>query len=280
MRTIKGQTISTTELDLRGERITREQLTSIFDKMPSEQLLNQDHDLSQPIIARTYNKRLVETENGELAIKVDVDVLNEEEFARRGGFSISFIRNHYTVNNLRVGEVTILFNPRLIELKEIKPLIAISNDSVQIDAKEVIQKGIDPITIVVIVFITQAVAGEFFKRAGSDAYDLLKVKLKELAARHRENRKEELKFHFQFTAEIAGKSVEVFIESDTDNLSVIAEQSLALQSFLDQLVPQVEHEPIVRVTLQITKEDPYLQIAHIVNDKGADMKLMVKDSES
>jgi hypothetical protein len=89
MRTIKGQTKASTNLDLHGDKITKEELLSLFNQMPAEQAVNLDHDLSKMIVGRMYNKQFVETEEGEFSIKVDVDVFNEEEFAKRGGFSIA-----------------------------------------------------------------------------------------------------------------------------------------------------------------------------------------------
>ena len=111
MKTIKGQLVASTTLDLRGDKITREELKALFNQMPPEQILNLDHDLSKPIIGRMYNKQLVEIENGEFAIKVDIDVYNEEELDKRGAISIAFSRRRYTMNPSRKGDVSIVFNP-------------------------------------------------------------------------------------------------------------------------------------------------------------------------
>jgi arsenate reductase-like glutaredoxin family protein len=49
MRTIKGQTIASTTLDLHDDKITKEELVTLFNQMPAEQVVNLDHDLSKPI---------------------------------------------------------------------------------------------------------------------------------------------------------------------------------------------------------------------------------------
>ncbi len=273
MRKITGQTIASTTLDLQGESIPPEQLQSLFEQMPDTEVINQDHDLSKPIIAKVYNKRFVKIDDGHHAIQVDVDVIDEAEFAKRGGFSISFYKKHYTLNSLRDAEVTVIFNPRLIPTQEITPLVGLTDQTVQIDAKEIAQKGVEPITILVIAFIANAVAGEFFKKAGADAYELLKSKLKELAERRRAQGQGDLKFHFSFTAQMRGNPVDVLIESDTDNLSVIAEHGIALQEFLDQLEPYSDDYRITRVSLQVSAEYPYLQLAHMIDENGNDRKL-------
>jgi hypothetical protein len=91
-RVITGQIIASTHLDLIGERLTREELQQLFSQIPQEWVSAVGHDLSRPPIIRGFNKRLEELPDGELAITLDIEVLDEEAFREMGGFSIAFTR--------------------------------------------------------------------------------------------------------------------------------------------------------------------------------------------
>lgn len=274
MRTIKGQLVASTTLDLRNDKITREELQSLFDQMPAEQVINLDHDLSEPIVGKMYNKQFVEIENGEFAIKVDVDVFNEEEFAKRRAFSIAFFRRYFTINPNREGDIKISFNSLVVDSEDIIPLLSISNKSVQIDAQELVQKGLDVTTIVVVLFISSSIAGEFFKKAGADAYELLKSKLQELAEKYRAKGKAEMGFHFQFTANIGANNVDVIIESDTDNLSVISRQSILIEPLLKQISAYAGDTEIRRISIRVSKDMPYMEVNYIIDKDGKAVNLL------
>ena len=273
MRTIKGQTIASTALDLHGDKITKEELLSLFNQMPAEQPVNLDHDLSKPIVGQMYNKQFVEIENGEFSIKVDVDVFNEEEFAKRGGFSIAFFRRRLTINPSREGHIKILFNPVLIDSEDVTSLVGISNKSIQIDAQELVQKSNEVSTVILILFISSSIASEFFKRAGADAYDLLKSKLREVGEKYRAKRKTEVQFHFKFTADLGTRSVEVIVESDTDDLSIISRRTLLIEPLLKQISTYTENTDIRRITIRVSKNAPYLEVSQIVDGDGKAVKL-------
>jgi len=274
MRTIKGQTIASTTLDLHGDKITKEELLSLFNQMPAEQAVNLDHDLSKPVVGRMYNKEFVEIEDGEFSIKVDVDVFNEEEFSKRDGFSIAFFRRRFTINSSREGDIKILFNPVVIDSEDVKSLVSISNKSVQIDAQELVQKSLEVTTIIVILFVSSSFASGFFKKAGADAYDLLKSKLRELAEKYRANGKAQVRFHFKFTASVGTNSVEVIVESDTDELSVISRQSLLIEPLLKQISAYTESTNIRRISIRVCENAPYLEVTQIVDGDGKAVKLL------
>jgi hypothetical protein len=79
-RVITGQIIASTHLDSTGERLTREELQQLFSQIPQEWVGAVVHDLSRPPITRSFNKRLEELPDGELAITLDIEVLDEEAF--------------------------------------------------------------------------------------------------------------------------------------------------------------------------------------------------------
>jgi hypothetical protein len=84
------QTVASTSLDSHGDRISSEELRMLFDQWRENTPAGVMHDLSQPPVCRAFNKRIEALPDGELALKVDLEVLDEAEFAKFGGFSISF----------------------------------------------------------------------------------------------------------------------------------------------------------------------------------------------
>lgn len=89
---IRGQVIATTGGGPDTDPIPAHVLRQLFDSLPDESLGWDNHDPSKPPISRAFNKRLETLPNGNLAIKVDVEVLDKTAFDRMGGFSIAFTR--------------------------------------------------------------------------------------------------------------------------------------------------------------------------------------------
>src|SRR4051794_18990301 len=93
-RIIEGQTITTTHIDSHGERISREEMTTMFNRRLPYRTMGNNHNLAKLPIARSFNDRLEELPDGELAWKVDVEVFDEDAYAQFGGVSIAFTRRH------------------------------------------------------------------------------------------------------------------------------------------------------------------------------------------
>lgn len=274
MRIIEGQIIATTTLDRHGERIPKEGLQILFDKMPDEQYLNQNHDLSKPIVGRLFNKAFVALENDEFAIRVDVEVYDEELFAKFGGISIAFTRRSYTSNPTREPEIELLFNPAIIDAEDILPISRLSNRSIQINSTELHQKSVDTIGIIVIAFISSSIAAGFFKEVGADIYKAFKSKLVDLGEKYRTSGRAELKFHFRFTATLGSKDVDVLVISDTDELSIVLTQGILIEPILQTISAYAESGDISRATIGICKELPYLEITDVRSKEGKAAKFL------
>src|SRR4051794_40437768 len=101
MKILRNQILATTTVDIHGDRIPKEALQTMVHKMWSESFLYQDHDPSKPVVGRVFNYRLGELENGELCIRVDIEVIDENRFAEYGGLSIAFKHTRLSVNPAR-----------------------------------------------------------------------------------------------------------------------------------------------------------------------------------
>ena len=92
-RIIRNQLITSTHQDLAGEKLSHELVRSLFKQIVRNGLRSGvEHDLSQSPITRMLDARLEELPDGELAIKLDLEVLDERRYRELGGYSISFTR--------------------------------------------------------------------------------------------------------------------------------------------------------------------------------------------
>jgi hypothetical protein len=175
-RTIIGQVIVGTGIDRHGERLSREELTRLFESWPEDLPAGVNHDLAQPPVCRSFNKRLEEQANGELALKVDVEVLDEARFAEFGGFSISFSRQR-----VRIGfgdpacEVSV--NPRQFDFEGLVTAVRRSIGSdMCVDVVERIEKADVLVTAIVsiAVFVGLQTFSGFFNAIGAHVFELIR----------------------------------------------------------------------------------------------------------
>lgn len=62
MKEILGQYLISTSIDSHGEQLSREELFQLFQSLPEELVINDEHDLSKPPIAVAKNLQFVEIE--------------------------------------------------------------------------------------------------------------------------------------------------------------------------------------------------------------------------
>lgn len=273
MRTIHGQIIASTSIDLHGERLTEEQLRLLFEGTPTESVLNQNHDLSQGAVGRMYNKHLVRLVSGELAIAVDIDILDEDAYTSAGGFSISYKRGHYSVNSSRQAEIEILFNPQTFNIEEFKHVLQLSTNNIQIDVVELVQKGLDATAILILKFIGLSIASGFFGRIGSDAYAALKSRLRNIAERRKREMNQDIIFQVHFTTNLNGSPFLVLIQFSKENFDAIDAGSISIESAIDYLSSVVDGSQVQRVTITITNTPPHWKILSFVDAYGDTIRL-------
>lgn len=174
-RIIRGQTIASTHRDLSGDKIPREALKELYDQIPDLWIGTSNHDLFKGPFSKGFNKKLIELPNGELAIKMDIEVFDEEAFERLGRFSIA-----YTRGALRCGQgdpsISIWLNPTQFDIQEAaQKIVGVIPNGTAVDVVERVEKAaIAEAAIVFLVFAGLATATGFFNAAGAHLFEVLK----------------------------------------------------------------------------------------------------------
>lgn len=161
MRILRDQILASTHMDRSGDRIPREALRKLYDQLDPQTMSGVIHDISRPPVVRVVAKRLEELPDGELAIKIDYEILDEEVFAEMGGFSISFVRGVF-----RSGSGTpsfrVLVNPEQFDIKDtVKSLEEAVPPQITFDVAERVEKAIGVPEAILIVSLW--LGGEILK---------------------------------------------------------------------------------------------------------------------
>jgi len=249
MKTIKKQPIVTSSTDLHGDRIPVDVLKQFYEDMPDPWVLNNNHDISKPPVGIGYNKQFGQIDGGVWAIMMDVDVLDEDEFKKMGGFSISYLRNKITMNPKQDGHIEIIFNPMVLSESEINGLVSLSTDEIQIDAMEVIQKAYEISFVLILKFCSLAFFAAFFAKMGSDTWDLLKNKIKKLAQKKSNNSLPSPVCQFIFVKQIDGFNVEVLVTVEVEMLDAISDHSKELEIFVEKTLSTKKHHNLKRIAI-------------------------------
>ncbi len=268
MRTIKEQIVASTNYDLHGDKLGREQLLNLFDQMPDEQILNRHHDLSKPPIGKLYNKQFKSLNNGEYAIIADIDIYDEQAFSEYGGFSISYTGNRTTLNPDRLPEVDVLYNPLFWDANTLHPLLTLSNESLQIDLVELKQKQLEEIVTLIIRFAALSAAAGFFGKFGADIYDALKTRLRNIAERQKIEKNTDILFHVLFTADYGKEPLEVLIELNSSDLELTNQNTASIDSAIEYVKKVVGNSNIKRVALKMLEQKPFWEINYFIDNDG------------
>ncbi len=190
---IEGQVITSTGVDLDGESLSREEIRHFYEKMSDNFPLVARHDMSTEPFARAFNKRIEELPNGELAIKVDIEIFNEEEFAKFGGMSIGFIRHGYRFGSGDpVAEITL--NNKQFDVEACARQIAAQvGCRFPFEVLERVEKTAAITTAIIVIAASVAVQtlGGFFRAFGAELYEIVK----RLLRRDRSNAPAEIHYH-------------------------------------------------------------------------------------
>lgn len=185
--------MTTTELDLHGERFTPDEIRYLFDRMDDGMPLVVLHDMSTEPIARSFNKQLKELPSGELAITVDIEVFNEEAFAKFGGMSIGLVRQVYPVGRGEFAAALTLNTRQFDVLGAARALGAELGHRHRFEVAERVEKAAEVVTAIVVIagFVGLKVLESFIGGVGSDLYTFVKNKL-----RRRDDQAAPIEVHF------------------------------------------------------------------------------------
>jgi|GEM_PF-5381214 len=271
LRVVTDQIIASTSLDSHGERLSEAELTSYFEQMAENSVGVSAHDLSQVPAFRSFNKRLLRTPAGDLAIVVDVEVLDEERYSTFGGYSIAFTRRHW-----RFGRAPsyprITINTRQFDFDAVGPRLAESLPRTPFELVERVEK-IDVATLAIIgiavggylvVKVTAAaissVFAGFFEEAGKDLYHAAK----RLPRSDQPNGPIEVQFHLHLHE--PPRRPAIIISADprcTENdVAAVGRQQL------NQLLHGVDTDAFDRITAKLLPGGRLERIAVIPNAKS------------
>ena len=270
---LKKQILASTEIDRDNEKLSKEQLYSIYESTPDESLMGQEHDLSKKPIAKLYNKQFVQCDNGEYAIVADIEVYDEEAFKEYKGFSASYTTKRYTMFPNKTPEIEILFNPKYFDFDEIKKIVEDSTEKFSIDSKILKQKGLDTVAVLIIKFVTASYATGFFGKMGADHYDKIKKKLKLIAKNRKIKNQGETKLHFVYRYKSVNAEYDVLIELTPDLFDVIESKNILLDSAYLYIDKVVGNSNIKKVNIRMINKYPYWEILNFQDNSGNYIKI-------
>lgn len=268
MYTIHGQIITTTNTDLHGERLTKEELYHLFEQMADPYIMNQEHDTAKPPICKGYNKKFYQLADGEWAISMDIDVFDEEQFKRYKGFSITFSNGRYTVNQDNKPDIEIRFNPRIFDRDDILKMAELSTEAVQIDVVELKQKGWEVPAIIFLSFATGAIASGFFSKFGGDIYDVVKKQIIQVAGRLKKDKNVEPIFNITFYSEYQNNPLKVIISAKLEDFPLLEEKNNLVQSLLNYITKVIGALHIHTIALEVCDNDPKWKIIYYIDMNG------------
>jgi len=180
---------------------------------------------------------------------IDVEVWDEEEFNKMGGFSISYLRNKITIDPNRDGDIEIIFNPMVFDEADINELVNLSTDEIQIDAREVIQKALEIPFVLILKFSTVAFFTAFFGKMGSDIWDLLKNKIKILASIKSNNKLPPPICQFTFVQQMNNRTIEVLVTIEVETLDVLDKNREELSKIIDKTLSKYQEQKLNKIAI-------------------------------
>lgn len=252
--------LATTHLDRHNERFSMEALESMV-KQSNEGVipLGSEHDPRIAPLGRVIHTELVKLEDGEFAVEGVAEIFNGDFDGLEDVGNREIPVRHYQYDSYKL---TVDRNFRDEESKkDIKELQELLNNA---ETEEEIKKALDPISILTIggAFILGGIANGFLGGIGSDAYEGLKKKLKEIFARPAVNGQEKL-FTFDTTITEGNHSVNVEVILTNPSVDDIQEFFDHGIKQLDQVLPRHFNQDngFARIVFEYKKDDLRLKFA-------------------
>jgi hypothetical protein len=262
-RIIREQVITTSGPDLDGPGFTRDEIRYIFEKMPESAPLIARHDMTTEPIARSYNKRLKELSNGELAVTVDIEVFNEAAFGQFGGMSIGLVRSVMVVGN-GPGEGAITVNTKQFDAAWLaKELDAELGSKYRVEVVERVEKTAELTAAIVVVagFVGLKILESFIGGVGADLYAFVKSRL-----RRRDDPAAPIQVHIHLHLHHEEKTPVVVLNVAPD---VTADQLRALNAdAIREAIARAGGESNVQRVVASIAPDNVIDVAYLVDAQG------------
>jgi hypothetical protein len=267
------QPIISTALDAHGERISLDELRGLYEALPSELVVNDNHDLSLPSTAVARNLELAQLDSGEWAILADVSVNDEATLKKRGGFSMAWLAAAYTVDPSRGPDIQVLFNPRLFRTELAVSLASTTDASTNVVARELKQKGLEATAILVVQFLAQAVLAGFVGKLGSNVYDKLLARLRRSSDDLIELGSAKVLVHFLVPRHLTPFDADLIVELPAEQIEHLRVGSLSFQDAIDaaQLVPHAELAK--KIVVRAVGDPPRWQLSSYEKSSGLQIRI-------
>ena len=200
--------LATTETDSHGEKLSLKNLETMVSQINRNILLiNDEHDPRNPPNGRILSAKIVPAENNEFNVEFVGEIFE------LSSITYSDIGNREIVQRKIVPDKFTIISDRGFENTEDQQLVNDLCNILRTDSKKFnLKKALDPITILYIAgaFVIGNIANGFIGAIGTDAYNALKQKLKEIAEK---KKKEKFKFllDFNFYTHINDKLIDIEI---------------------------------------------------------------------
>lgn len=234
MKLLKGM-LATSHVDLHDERMVYEALVSMVDQINSQYIpVGVEHDPRIPPQGRIKSASLVELEENEYGVEGIIELFEEND-------NIEPIEDSRVIpiRDIINDSIHIIYDRTYRDIED-QQVIEEIKSLVNGGASEEGKKAVEPISILAVV--VTAAAGSFFagflEKAGADAWDFFKEKIKSLIRRKRNSQRDYL-LSFQFIIREPSKYVvvETILSNPNDNeIEEFFESGIAL---LDNLVPKL-----------------------------------------
>jgi hypothetical protein len=273
MITIPEQHLLSTKLDAHGERLSKEELYSLYKGLPAELSINDEHDLSRPPVAVARNFQFVSLDEHDWAISAEVSVEDENTLKNRGGFSFSWLAASYTAYPDRQADIEILFNPRIFDAEFCIGFASKSDDTTNIVARELKQKGLDPDAILIIQFATTAAVSGFLGKPASDLYDRLMRWLKDGIEQHKNDKQQNVKLHLLVPGHLNPLKATILLEIPSEHIENMRVGSLSYQDAVEIAKAVPYAKDVKKIVISTSGSPPVWQLQSYQKSTGLIVKI-------
>ncbi len=267
-RVIKDQVITTSGTDTKGVTVSKDAVLAMFRGIQEPVLLRQEHNRDMPPAGRATNFRIRDLPDGNVALTADVEIWNEQLMTDTAGMSIAW--TNASDGELEPGsyDVALLIDPTAIPFELLRGAVDSWDGELRVARAKLYQRGVAEVAIVVLSFVSIQFAGGFFRRAGADAYDVLKKRLGALAANIGSQTGKLVEFRCEFTYNVDNHDIKVLVPLSPADIDGLRNHPLDIDQVRLFLDTHVGESRISEVLIRYKSKKPHYSIGHVVDLDG------------